>query len=151
MSVEFAAGNSPITVQGATGFFGKVVTINYAGFREQRWSLGRFMSLWYEHRDSVLTDLERIKQNRRESYAKTPAYRAGRPRLPDRVFRVWRDFGFACSESGKRAPLDRDLYEWLKVNGREDCTAKRLDFKTWARYLREARKLLGKQKHKPAS
>ncbi len=41
---------------------------------------------------------------------------------------------------------DRDAYDWLKeCNGVDDLRS----FETWARYLRRARKALGKQKNLP--
>jgi hypothetical protein len=76
------------------------------------------------------------------------------PPLPERARVALNQYAQAVEASGRNKLTDPEAYEYLtgvyeKARADGDTTDELLEFGTWRRYLSEARRLTGAQKHQP--
>lgn len=89
-------------------------------------------------------------QAQEDAKAEPPAKTDTKPKggLPPRVAKVWDDFQYAIVRVKDKSPTDKQVWEWLITHGGDEHTPdNKID--TWRRYLRQARKYHGSQKHTP--
>jgi hypothetical protein len=76
--------------------------------------------------------------------AGTDADNAGKPKLSPCHEKAFNSYNWAVSENAA-LDTDQEAYDWLKENYEEELP----DYENWGRYLRYARKALGKNKYTP--